>query len=86
MNERDSQAWCFVRSFALLDESKDHSVEVVEKAEEIKAKLDEALFLVVWEGAENLGRIVHVILVPDFIDIENEQWRVEQEGRPLTRQ
>lgn len=43
----------------------DEPVEVVEKAEEVKAKLDKALFLVVWEGAENLGRIVHVILVPD---------------------
>ena len=36
-------------------------VEVVEKAEEVEAELDEGLFLVVWEGAEYLCGIVHVV-------------------------
>ena len=36
-------------------------VEVVEKAEEVEAELDEALFLVIWESAEYFCCVVHVV-------------------------
>lgn len=36
-------------------------VEVVEEAEEVEAELDEALFLVIWKGAEYLCCVVHVV-------------------------
>ena len=39
----------------------DEPIEIVEEAEEVEAELDEGLFLVVWEGAEYLCGIVHVV-------------------------
>ena len=40
---------------------RDEPIEIVEEAEEVEAELDEGLFLVVWEGAEYLCGIVHVV-------------------------
>ena len=36
-------------------------VEVVEEAKEVEAELDEALFLMDWEDAQDLRRVVHVV-------------------------
>lgn len=47
-------------------------VEVVEKREKVKAKLEENLFFVSFERPEYLSRVVHVVLVDDSAKIINE--------------
>ena len=45
-------------------ERRDHiPVEVIKEREQVKAELDETLFLMPREGAEYLRRVVHVVFV-----------------------
>lgn len=65
------------------DEREDHPVEVVEEADEVEAELDEALFLVRRERAEDFCGVERVVFVHDLVHVEGDERRVEQERNPL---
>jgi len=56
-------------SLTLLDKRQNHPVEVVEEAEQVEAQLEEALSFVPAQRAEDLRRIVHVVLLIHFVRV-----------------
>lgn len=45
--------------------SHNHAVQGVKEEDQVEAQLDERLLLVLAQGAENLGRVKHVVAVDD---------------------
>jgi len=75
-----------VLSITLSDEGDNHPVEIVEKRKEIETKLDKALPLVRRQRPENLCGIIHMRFILNFMCVEYNKWRVEEECHPLTRE
>ena len=77
---------CLLRcvvSLGVGDERENHPVEVEEEADEVETELDEALFLVRRERAEDFCSVERVVFVHDLVDIECDERCVEEECHPL---
>lgn len=65
------------------NQSHDHSVQVEEEHQQMEAQLDEALFLVLGQCSEDLGSVQQVVFVDELVDVESQQWQVQQKHKPV---
>jgi len=73
-------------SFTLRDERNDHPIQIIEERKQVKPELHKALLLMTRKSSEDLGCIIHVVLVAYLVDVVQDERQVEEERNPLSRE